>query len=99
MTEPEPHAEPLETSIPCLSSSANKISLLLPKKEALITPGAWFSGCPLKMTFEEYCNNLSLNSDSNFSKCKILLSKFSIERRTASAKPTIPEIFSVPALN
>ena len=34
MTEPEPHAEPLETSIPCLSSSANKISLLLPKKEA-----------------------------------------------------------------
>jgi len=44
LIEPDPHAEPLDTSIPSRSNSAKRISLLLPGKEVLTTPGTCFLG-------------------------------------------------------
>ena len=44
---PEPQADPFDNSIPLRSSLASRISLRLPGKEILISPGTLLLGSPL----------------------------------------------------
>ena len=92
------HAEPVEIQIPVKSSRCKMASPSAPGNDRLRRPGSLFAP-PFRTCLTPYFSSKLTSSDSNFATYFIFSSIASQLFFRATAIPTIPAMFSVPARN